>query len=227
MRRATSPEFHAMRSSLDTLTPSITSMIRFDHTHVLALFHRYRESLPSWRKQALVTNACLALDVHAQLEEELFYPALREAHADEAVLAQSEPDHEAIRRMTTSLRALSPDDPAYDETFYALMRAVIHHVADEEAVLLPEAERMLPTRLTELGARMARRRMQLMAPHVGEFATSTAGAFPGVTALLAIGMIAVGIVWFTRSNGSRTDIASSAPRLAREAIRRAQRAMAA
>ena len=61
-----------MNAALQQLSPGITSMIRMDHTHVLAVFHRYRATTPNARKLSLVRNACLALEVHAQLEEELF-----------------------------------------------------------------------------------------------------------------------------------------------------------
>ncbi len=49
-------------------------MIRLDHTHVLALFRRFNRSASIRRKEAIVANACLALEIHATLEEEIFYP---------------------------------------------------------------------------------------------------------------------------------------------------------
>jgi iron-sulfur cluster repair protein YtfE (RIC family) len=50
-------------------SPRITTMIKLDHTHVLAAFHRYRTDAPRWRKAALVNTICAALEIHAQLEE--------------------------------------------------------------------------------------------------------------------------------------------------------------
>jgi hypothetical protein len=70
-----------MNASLNNLSPSITAMIRMDHTHAMAVFHRYKVTTSDARKSALVRNVCLALEVHAQLEEEIFYPALRQAAA--------------------------------------------------------------------------------------------------------------------------------------------------
>src|SRR5262245_35089740 len=61
-----------MRSGLNAVTPDITTLIRMDHTHVLALFRRFKPHTPLGKKRALVMNACLALEVHAQLEEEIF-----------------------------------------------------------------------------------------------------------------------------------------------------------
>lgn len=71
--------------------PSITTMIRMDHAHVFALFHRYKAHASDGRKRALLVNACLALEIHAQLEEEIFYPALRRIIGDDEVLEKSGP----------------------------------------------------------------------------------------------------------------------------------------
>ena len=89
-------------------------------------------------------------------------------------------------------------DLSYDDKFLELMRIVIHHVADEETTLLPMAERLLGAdRLSELGARMTRRRVELIKPHAGEFVVTAARSFPvgaaAGAALLAAGAIALGV----------------------------------
>src|SRR4051794_26299319 len=58
------------------LSPSITSMIRLDHAHAMSTWHGYSADATSTRKKAIADVLCLALEVHAQLEEEIFYPAL-------------------------------------------------------------------------------------------------------------------------------------------------------
>jgi hypothetical protein len=177
---------------LARLSPRITDMIRMDHTHVFAVFHRYKADTSPMRKSALVRNACLALEVHAQLEEEIFYPALRAVGPEAEVLDKSVPEHDEMRTLIGRLRSMPPDHADYDDTFYALQRAVVHHVADEESMLLPLAERTLAPRLAELGAQMTRRRMQLVAPHAGELAATSAQSFP-LAALLA-GTLALWLV---------------------------------
>jgi hemerythrin superfamily protein len=181
-----------MNASLDKLTPSITSMIRMDHTHVMAVFHRYKSTTSDARKSALVRNACLALEVHAQLEEEIFYPALRHAGAGGDALEKSVPEHAEMRHLIDRLRASQPGEPGFDDTFLALMRAVIHHVADEETVLLPAAERLLHDRLGELGMQMTRRRLQLIGPHGRELAVTTAQSFPMMATALGAVALAIG-----------------------------------
>lgn len=187
-----------MNAALGKFSPSITSMIRLDHTHVVAVFHRFKDTTSPARKRALVDNACLALDIHAQLEEEIFYPALRSAMPDNEVLAKSVPEHDEMRRLMTELRALEPTDPAFDRTFRDLMRTVLHHVADEETTLLPEAERILGERLGELGMEMTRRRMQLLKPHAGELAITTAKSFPAAAMMVAVGSLMLGALLFQR-----------------------------
>jgi hypothetical protein len=71
------------------------------------------------------------------------------------------------------------------------MRNVIHHVADEETMLLTSAESVLGDRLGELGARMMKRRLELMAPQAGEMAANKARAMPGAL-MLALGALFAG-----------------------------------
>jgi hemerythrin superfamily protein len=167
----------------DPLYPSAINLIRLDHTHVMATFHQYEVSSRPSVKRGLVNTACTALEIHAQLEEEIFYPAVRAVTQNET-LRKSVPEHDEMRRLIGRLRGMEPTDAAYDETFMELMRDVLHHVADEETVLLPEAERLLPERLNELGAAMTRRRLVLVLPRTGEIATNMVRAMPGSTIAL-------------------------------------------
>src|SRR5689334_8230757 len=97
----------SMNAVAQRITPSITTLIRMDHSHVLAVFHRYRAELSPSKKRALVTNACLLLEVHAQLEEEIFYPKLREVMSGDEVLDKSEPEHEQMRKFIGDLRGMT------------------------------------------------------------------------------------------------------------------------
>jgi len=181
-----------MKAKLANKAASITNMIRMDHGHVMAVFHRYRADVAPGKKAALVRNVCLALQIHAQLEEEIFYPALQGTTAGEQLLGKSVAEHDEMKRLVAEIRALEPDAPGFDDRFLALMRTVIHHVADEETVLLPAAETLLRDRLGELGIRMTKRRMELLAPHTGELAVTTARTFPAATAVITAATIALG-----------------------------------
>ena len=127
-----------MKAQLNRFAPSATNLIRTDHSKVLTAFHRYKSNTAPETKRALVALISTALEVHAQLEEEIFYPALREL--DPTLVEKNVPEHDRMRQLIGSLRNMEPGNPNYDRTFMDLMRAVIHHVADEETVLLPQAE---------------------------------------------------------------------------------------
>jgi hemerythrin superfamily protein len=177
---------------MNAICPDITTMIRLDHTHVLALFRRFRPTTSPRRKQALVANACLALEVHAQLEEEIFYPALAEAVGPHPALEKSVPEHDQMRQLIAALRDTDPYDVAYEETFRSLMREVLHHVADEETILLPLAEELIPDDLPALGLEMTRRRVQLLRPHLKELAATSVQSFPVLFGTAAVGLLLLG-----------------------------------
>ena len=74
-----------MKKLVSSLFPSATNMIRLDHTHVLSTFHQYKAGAPVRVKKGLVNTMCTALEVHAQLEEEIFYPAVRTVTQNELI----------------------------------------------------------------------------------------------------------------------------------------------
>jgi hypothetical protein len=180
-----------MSPLLAHLSPSVTNLIRLDHTHVLAAFHQYEIGSSERLKRGLADNVCLAIELHTQLEEEVFYPALREV-ADTEALRKSTPEHDEMRSLIARLRAMTVGDPVYDETFFELMRHVMHHVADEETLLLPAAERLIPEQLGELGARFNKRRLELATPRTPELARSLARSLSTGTLLAAGGTVLKG-----------------------------------
>ncbi len=186
---------HALTSRLG---PSATDMIRADHTRVLALFHRYALDSRPRTKRALAGTICLGLEVHAQVEEEIFYPAMLAAGSTE--VEKSVPEHEEMRSLIRQLRQADPASGQFDLLFMELMRCVIHHVADEETVMLPHAESLLGGQLGVLGTRMAKRRMQLKAARSAEMAANAARGNPLGGLLVAAAAVAAG-AYFYRNKG--------------------------
>src|SRR5437762_4788603 len=168
-----------MKAMMSRLSPGATTIIKMDHAHVLSTFHSYRIDLPPDKKRTLVDSISLALEIHAKLEEEIFYPAMRKQDAN--LVDKSIPEHNEMRRLIARLREMEPDDEAFDSTVMELMRDVMRHVADEETILLPDAELVLGDRLNELGAEMTRRRFELAGPRANEIAINTVRSFPGAT----------------------------------------------
>jgi hemerythrin-like domain-containing protein len=138
---------------------------------------------------------CALLLVHARMEEDIFYPAMRAAGT--TLLEELEPEHSEMRSLIATLSGMQPSDPQYDVMFMELMRAVIHHVADEETMLLTHAESVLGPRLGELGARMTKRRAELVAEQAAALAGPKARALPGAALALAAGALLAGL-WLVR-----------------------------
>jgi hemerythrin superfamily protein len=179
-----------MNKVMNRIAPSAPTMLKMDHTHALMTFHRYHVDTPPARKRAIAETLCTALEIHAKLEEEIFYPAMRSVDPD--LIEESYSEHGEMKRLINELHAMRPADRAYDMTLMQLMRVVITHVALEETKVFPDAERVLgDDRLAELGAEMARRRMQLVAPRAGEITVNSMKTFPAATAALT-GLMAIG-----------------------------------
>ena len=174
--------------NLKQLSPTITDMIRFDHSHVMVTFHQYSKDKRPSVKKALAETICDALEIHATLEEEIFYPVMRRHDAKEPFVHEAEPEHDEMRRLIAELRRTSGADPRHDDLVMELMRDVMHHVADEETKLLPQAEAILgKQRLSEMGADMTRRRIQLLGPKAGKVAREHVVGFSGSTAAVVVG----------------------------------------
>jgi hemerythrin superfamily protein len=176
--------------SLNKLSPTITDMIRFDHSHVFVTFHQFTQDKKPTVKKALSDTICAALEIHATLEEEIFYPVMRAIDAEDPVLEKAPHEHGDMKRLIRELRTIPGDDDRHDRVLLELMREVIHHVADEETVILPIAEKKLSKeRLCELGNQMTKRRIALLAPQVGKVAANTAVGFSGSSAAWVLGAV--------------------------------------
>jgi hemerythrin superfamily protein len=192
-----------MPSIAGKISPTITNMIRMDHTHVMATFHQYELDSSPRTRQGLANSICLSLEIHAQLEEEIFYPALRAMDTSNPAILKSVPEHNEMKRLIAKLRGMQPTEAGYDDTLFELMRDVMHHVADEETILLPEAERLMGDRLGDLGAQMMKRRLELSAPRGGEIAGNLIRAMPKSTMMLAAGALMAG-TYLMKRNGNQS-----------------------
>lgn len=194
-----------MPSIAGKLAPTATNMIRMDHAHVVSTFHQYEIDASARARESLAGTICLALEIHAQLEEEIFYPALRAIDGSNPAMLKAMPEHNEMKRLIARLRSMQPTEAGYDDTLFELMRDVMHHVADEETILLPEAERLLADRLGDLGAQMLKRRVELSAPHSGEIAGHMLRGLPRSTLALAAGALMAGTYLMKRSGNQPRD----------------------
>jgi hypothetical protein len=112
-------------------------------------------------QQQLVQTACEDLKLHTTLEEELFYPAVREAIDDEDIMNEAQVEHETAKLLIEQLENMGPDDPNFHATFTVLGEYVMHHVKEEEGEMFPQAKKS-DLDLEELGGRMRNRMQELM-----------------------------------------------------------------
>lgn len=186
------------------MSPTAPSMIRMDHTLVMLQFHKLEPDTPESVRAAVVRSICAVLEIHAQIEQEIFYPALRESGVELPALQEAGPTHDEARKLIERVRALNGQRTAQDNALYELMNAVIHHVADEETQILPAAERFLgPARLSDPGARMTERRLELARPRAAELAADMARGAPAKTALMAVSALVAGGLLMSRISRRR------------------------
>jgi hemerythrin superfamily protein len=145
-----------------------TQLLKKDHKEVKALFKEFEQlsGRAAHKKQSIVAQICHALTVHAQLEEELIYPALKEGRSQDLkdLVAEAAEEHGVAKTLMGELATLSPDDEQYDAKVTVLGEYVQHHVKEEEKELFPKAHKHLSaTRLAELGKALTVRRQELEA----------------------------------------------------------------
>jgi len=138
-------------------------LLKADHAEVSEMFDKYENGrLPKARKAALAQKICAALTVHAQIEEEIFYPAAREAGGKEVedMLNEAEVEHGSIKELVAALEAGSPEDELFDAQVKVVSEWVKHHVKEEEGELFPKI-RKSDMDLEEVGEQLAARKAEL------------------------------------------------------------------
>lgn len=149
----------------------VYSLLQEDHKRVQKIFKQFekldREDGEAMRE--MVETACAELELHAQLEEELFYPALREAGDEEKshLLDEAEVEHDSAKQLIAQLRELQPDDPRYAATFTVLGEYVNHHIEEEEGDLFKLAKKA-KLDAEALGEAIAERKQQMQGEEAGE-----------------------------------------------------------
>jgi hemerythrin superfamily protein len=115
--------------------PDAIDLLDADHLAVHALFETYRELVrthaPALKRRALAEEICMELTIHARLEEELFYPAVREALHDTDVVDEAEDQHGSQREFVAQILSTSADDELYDAKVSVLAEYVERHVRKE------------------------------------------------------------------------------------------------
>jgi len=162
MPQAAKDMTRAARSSA-AKTIDATKLLKADHKEVSEMFDKFEGGrLSPARKQALAMQICTALSVHAQIEEEIFYPAARAAakKADQPMLDEAEVEHGSIKDLVAAVEDGFRSE-LFEANVHVLGEYVKHHVKEEENELFP-ALKSTDMDMEEVGARLAQRKDELM-----------------------------------------------------------------
>lgn len=138
------------------------ALLKADHTAVSQMFADYEGTRSIPKKKALVAEICTALSVHAQIEEEIFYPAVKAALKDKLLVPEATVEHTSVKDLIAQLEGAEPDGEMYDAKVKVLSEYVKHHVKEEQAEMFTKAKTS-SLDLVELGARMTARKDELLA----------------------------------------------------------------
>ncbi|HET6598778.1 MAG TPA: hemerythrin domain-containing protein [Burkholderiaceae bacterium] len=139
-----------------------TALLRADHKAVSGLFADYEKTRSTARKRKLVAQICTELSVHAQIEEEIFYPAVKRALKDKELVPEATVEHATLKALIAQVEGVEPDGEMFDARIKVMSEYVKHHVKEEQNEMFPKA-RATRLDMEELGAQLAQRKAELLA----------------------------------------------------------------
>jgi hypothetical protein len=147
---------------------SATKLLKKDHDRVRDLFKQYEDAgeRAYQTKKQLVETISEELDIHAQIEEKIFYQAFRNVQKKESkkLVRESFEEHLIVKRLIAELAKMGPQDEQFDAKVTVLKESVEHHAGEEERELFPDAQKLFSNeRLEELGAEMQAMKQRLKA----------------------------------------------------------------
>jgi len=145
------------------------SLLKKDHQRVKELFDKFEKTTSRAAKKKIVEAALQELKLHAAIEEELFYPAVRKP-IGKKVMNEADEEHHVAKLLIAELSTMSGSESHLDAKFIVLAENVRHHINEEEREMLPKAQ-AVKLNFSALAEKMLRRKERLMndgVPPVGE-----------------------------------------------------------
>lgn len=139
-----------------------TALLRDDHKAVSELFTAYEKTRSPAKKMQIVSKICTELSVHAQVEEEIFYPAVKAALKDKVLIPEAVVEQATMKHLIAQVEGVTPDGEMFDAKVKVLSEYVKHHVKEEHTEMFPKARKSKLDMLA-LGSQMAVRKAELMA----------------------------------------------------------------
>lgn len=140
---------------------SALELLENDHRDVEKLFDEFDEQRDRKERQGLAQKLCMMLTVHAQIEEELFYPEARKATKDDDLIDEALVEHESAAHLIEEIEEMDAGHVLFDARVRVLEEQMKRHIAEEEEELFPEVSDSKMD-LNDLGARMAKRKAELL-----------------------------------------------------------------
>ncbi|HEX2583898.1 MAG TPA: hemerythrin domain-containing protein [Steroidobacteraceae bacterium] len=159
------------RKTTGKSTQDAIALLKADHTKVQGLFDQFEKARTESRKQSLAQEICMELKVHTTIEEEIFYPAAREAIDDSDLLDEAAVEHQSAKELIAQIEEGSPADDMWSAKVTVLGEYIKHHVKEEQNELFPEV-RSSDVDLKALGQQLLERKQELMS----EFKSKSNGA---------------------------------------------------
>src|SRR5262245_18561558 len=139
------------------------ALLRKDHAAVLDLFRQYGKLTGKpgdGRRAELAKKICDELNVNSTIEEEIFYPAVREAIDEELLMNEAQVEHDSAKSLIAEIEAMQPGDEMYDAKVTMLGEFIKHHVKEEQEEMFPKA-RKSKVDLALVGEQLAARKQEL------------------------------------------------------------------
>ncbi len=149
-------------SAKSTVGPDAITLLRADHKLVSDLYEQYEHTRSPAKKKTLVAKICLELSTHAQVEEEIFYPAVKAALKDKEMVPEAQVEHATLKELIAQVKDKEPDGEMFDAKIKVMSEYTKHHVKEEQTEMFPKA-RKTKLDMNELGARMQARKDELRA----------------------------------------------------------------
>jgi hemerythrin superfamily protein len=158
-----------MTTTTKRATPDACSLLDADHKNVKKMFTAYEDLAHSKaagapdKKRELAQQICAELTVHTQIEEEIFYPAVREAIKDTDLLDEAEVEHASAKDLIAQVQDATDIDEKFDAKVKVLGEYIDHHVKEERNELFPKARAARGLDLVAMRDQLAQRKEELMA----------------------------------------------------------------
>jgi hemerythrin superfamily protein len=141
-----------------------TAILRADHKLVSDLFAEFEKAESSTKKRRLAEQICMELTVHAQIEEEIFYPAIKgvlnHSKKEEELVPEATVEHQTLKQLIEDIENTDTDDELFGARVKVLGEYVKHHVKEEQDEIFPKV-RDSDLDMVELGAMLLQRKQEL------------------------------------------------------------------